>query len=111
MTEQKIISRTCQTILLLVCTGLTVNTATAQNIEEILNQKIKQKAVTDYIAGTFKGTRIVTGHSVEIAEKNDLLFIVSHRFGQVNSGLYSFFGLDDATTRISFEYGVINNLS
>jgi hypothetical protein len=88
-----------------------VNTASAQDLEEILNQKISQKSTTDYVTGTFKGTRLVTGHSTEIAGKNDLLFIVAHRFGQVNSGFYSFFGLDDATMRIGFEYGLINNLS
>ena len=32
--------------------------------------------------------------------------MVSHHFGTLNQGFYEFFGLDQATTRIGFEYGV-----
>ncbi len=56
------------------------------------------------VVATFKSTRIINGHSVEIPAKNELLFIISHRFGPFNSGAYNFFGLDYATIRLGLEY-------
>ena len=55
---------------------------------------------------TFKATRIINGHSVETVGKNNLDFIVSHRFEQVNQGFDEFFGLDAATNRLGLEYGI-----
>jgi len=83
----------------------------AQDLEDILNQRLNQQDITDYTEGTFKGTRIVNGHSCEITERGDLMFLVSHRFGTLNSGFNNFFGLDDATTRIGFEYGLYDRLA
>ena len=41
----------------------------------------------------------------------DLHFLISHRFGAVNTGIYNFFGLDQATTRLGLEYGIADILS
>lgn len=59
---------------------------------------------------TFKATRIINGHSVETVGKNDLDFIISHRFERVNQGFDEFFGLDAATNRLGLEYGLSDNL-
>lgn len=59
-----------------------------------------------YTTATFKTTRLVTGHSIENTGKGVLDFRVNHRFGALNNGLSTFFGLDDANTRIGFDYGV-----
>ncbi len=53
---------------------------------------------------TFEGTRVVVGHSVEMLRKGDLDFLISHRFGRLNSGAYQFFGLDLAIIRLGFDY-------
>lgn len=58
---------------------------------------------------TFKGTRIINGQSVETVGKNNLDFIISHRFERVNQGFDEFFGLDAATNRLGLEYGLTNN--
>ena len=55
---------------------------------------------------TFKATRIINGHSVETASKNNLDFIISHRFERLNLGFDEFFGLDAATNRLGLEYGL-----
>ena len=55
--------------------------------------------------------RIINGQSVEVPGNNDLHFIVSHRFGAVNGGLYNFFGIDQGTTRLGLEYGIKDILS
>lgn len=69
-----------------------------------------QKPETTYIGQTFKGTRIINGQSVETKSKGALEFIFSHRFGRINSGAYTLWGLDDAFVRLGFEYGLTDRL-
>jgi hypothetical protein len=59
-----------------------------------------------YVTATFKATRVVNGQSIENTGKGVLDFRISHRFGTVNSGFKNFFGLDGATTRLGFDYGI-----
>jgi opacity protein-like surface antigen len=47
---------------------------------------------------------------VETKPKGALEFIFSHRFGRVNSGSYTLWGLDDAFVRLGFEYGLTDRL-
>jgi len=63
-----------------------------------------------YVSQTFKGTRLVNGHTVETIGKGNLEFIFSHRFGRINGGLYEMYGLDDAFVRLGLEYGITDNL-
>lgn len=62
------------------------------------------------VIATFSGTRIVNGHSVETRHKNVLEFIITHRFGTLNSGAYEAFGLDNSVVRIGLEYGITDRL-
>jgi hypothetical protein len=73
-------------------------------MEEESKQADKNR--TDYTIATFKTTRLVNGHTVETVGKRVLDFKVSHRFGMLNSGAYELFGLDNATMRMSFDYGL-----
>ncbi|MCB0705511.1 MAG: hypothetical protein KDC34_09390 [Saprospiraceae bacterium] len=59
-----------------------------------------------YADETFRGTRVINGHSIECLNEGELDFLISHRFGRVNGGLYEFFGLDQASIRLGFEYGI-----
>jgi len=65
---------------------------------------------TEYTFASFKGTRVVNGHSIETKNKGELEFIISHRFGRINSGSYNLWGLDDAFIRIGLEYGISDRL-
>lgn len=65
---------------------------------------------TDYTTATFKTTRIINGHSVENVAGGVLDFRISHRFGAIDQGLYDLFGLDAATMRLGFEYGLTDRL-
>jgi hypothetical protein len=65
-----------------------------------------ENKTTHYTTGTFKTTRIANGHSTENLGKGLLDFRVNHRFGTIKSGFEEFFGLDNATTRIGFDYGI-----
>ncbi len=59
-----------------------------------------------YTQATFKTTRVVLGQSVENPGKGNLIFVIQHHFGYVNKGAYDFFGLDQATIRLGYEYGI-----
>ena len=58
------------------------------------------------ISSTFKGVKIVNSQSVELVSKGDLLFLIQHRFGTLNSGVYNLYGLDNAQVRFGLDYGV-----
>ncbi len=55
---------------------------------------------------TFRSTKIVNMPSVEIPYQGELIFNIGHRFGNVRSGIYEMFGLDLATIRLGFDYGI-----
>ena len=59
-----------------------------------------------YTHETFRGTRIVNGHSIETLKDGEMEMIIGHRFGRLNGGAYELFGLDQASIRIGFDYGV-----
>jgi len=61
---------------------------------------------TNYTTATFKSTRVVNAQSVENLSEGVLDVRIDHRFGPVNEGPYTFFGLDEANTRFQFDYGI-----
>jgi hypothetical protein len=79
--------------------------------DDLLNELDKNTQETDYTIATFKGTRIINGHSVETKPARTLEFIFSHRFGRVNEGWFEMYGLDDAFVRLGLDYGITDNLS
>jgi len=81
----------------------------AQNLDEILEQESPENDVV--VFGTFNGTRILNGHSVETRKKGILEFLIHHRFGKVNSGADELFGLDESNIRLGFEYALSNNFT
>lgn len=86
--------------------------ATAVAQEDLLKElEDSQPEDTDFVLQTFKGTRLVNGHSVETKARGDLEFIFAHRFGAVNQGLYELFGFDDAYVRVGLDYGVTDHFS
>jgi opacity protein-like surface antigen len=87
------------TLLLIIAINLK-----AQDIDELLQEATGNE--TTYTSATFKSTRIVNGHSIERMPKNQLDFRISHRFGQLNTGSYNLWGLDQAFIHLSLEYGI-----
>lgn len=82
--------------------------------QDLLNQLETQTTDSlrrEYVTATFKGTRVINGHSIETPGKGSMLFLISHRFGTLNSGAYEFFGLDQATIRLGLEYGLNDRLA
>jgi len=58
----------------------------------------------------FKAMKIANLQSTKVAAKGDLYMYVSHRFGTVKDGVSTFFGLDNASTKIELVYGVSKGL-
>jgi Membrane bound beta barrel domain (DUF5777) len=82
----------------------------AQDSTDLMTQLEKQEPPkTNYTFATFKSTRVITGHSVENIGKGVLDVRILHRFGPVNRGIYDFFGLDYASMRMGFDYGITKN--
>jgi Membrane bound beta barrel domain (DUF5777) len=88
--------------------------AGAQDTTDLMNLLEKEmtstKDMTFYTTATFKTTRLVNGHSVENVAKGVLDVKISHRFGNLNEGGYELFGLDKATMRMGFDYGITKNI-
>ena len=63
------------------------------------------------ISSNFEGTRNINAHSVKLADKGKLMLLIQHRFGDISGGAYEFFGLDQASMRIGFEYGFGKNFN
>jgi len=59
---------------------------------------------------TFKAIKIVNNQSTKQASEKELYLYVSHRFGSINGGVKTLFGLDIANTKIELLYGLSNNL-
>ena len=74
--------------------------------EDLLNEIDTDSVINEYATAAFKGLKIVNFESTKLVAKKELTFIVSHRFGSIENGIDSFFGLDDAVTRLNFVYGL-----
>lgn len=93
-------------IVFVICFSLQFS---AQDLLDVLDSETE--ATQNIVTATFKGTRIVNGHSIENRKKRELEFIVAHRFGRINTGFEELFGLDQSNIRFSFEYGLTDNLT
>lgn len=76
-------------------------------LKELEAEQAADKSLTEFTTGTFKATRVINGHSVELPAKKNLQFVIQHRFGTINSGWREFFGIDNADMRIGLEYGIL----
>lgn len=76
----------------------------------------EQKPKREYVAYTFKSTRVISGQSIEMCKKHALDFRISHRFGDIaasknNDHIHSLFGFDQAADiLVAFEYGITDDL-
>lgn len=82
-----------------------INFLTAQIDTTDLLSQLSEAPPKEYTMATFKTTRLVNFHTVEVLGKRCLDFRISHRFGDVNSGIYNAFGIDGgANIRLALEY-------
>ena len=92
-------------ILLAVACSMFVSSVYAQDDLMAMMEK-DQKPTIDYTTATFKTTRIVIGQSIELPPQGNLLFLISHHFGAINTGYENLFGLKQINIRLGLEYGL-----
>jgi hypothetical protein len=74
--------------------------------DDLLDEIDTDSVIDNYAIAVFKGLKIVNFESTKLVAKKEFTLIVSHRFGSIENGFDSFFGLDDAVTRLNFVYGI-----
>ncbi len=73
--------------------------------EEDLLKFIEEKPKKEPVMATFKTTRLINFHTVEVVGRRALDFRISHRFGDFNSGAFNAWGIDGgANIRLALEY-------
>ncbi|MEP6712240.1 MAG: DUF5777 family beta-barrel protein [Ferruginibacter sp.] len=92
------------TLISLFSLSLTAQEEMLKGIEDSIPAREK-------VTGAFKSTRVINAHSIEMLAKHNLDFRIMHRFGFVSDGVKQFFGLDAASFRMSFDYGITDNLT
>ena len=84
--------------------------AKAQETEDLLSLVDSGSTSKTYIKSAFKSTRVINGHSMEFLSPGTMDFRILHRFGQLDQGYKNFFGLDQASMRMGFDFGLYRNL-
>jgi hypothetical protein len=102
-------------LLAIVCLSLTLVTARAQQVDlfKLQDSTIAADNKTpgnEPVINTFYSTRLVNSHTVEMLGPGSMDFRINHRFAPLNSGLYDMFGLDYASMRMGFDFGLSKNL-
>ena len=94
-------------IIGLFCIGCCYATNAQTNlIDSLGNDPGSQK-----VSGAFKSTRVINAHSIEMLSRGNLDVRIMHRFGFVSDGIKQLFGLDAASMRMGFDYGVTDNFT
>jgi len=85
--------------------------ASAQQTDDLLSLVEKDaEPKKEFVKSAFKSSRVINGHSMEFLSPGVMDFRILHRFGLVNQGYSNFFGLDVASMRMGFDFGITRNL-
>lgn len=78
--------------------------------EDLLKLLGEDKPKKERIKYAFKSPRVINSHSMEFLNPGTMDFRILHRFGQLDQGYKNFFGLDQASMRMGFDFGILQNL-
>ncbi len=79
--------------------------------EDLLSELDSTQVEDNFAPPAFKALQLVTFQSTKMPAAKEWYVVVSHRFGSVKDGFDTFFGLDNATTKLGAIYGVTPWLS
>ena len=91
-------------------TLLLLSVTTLAQDEDLLKLLGEEKPEKERIKYAFKSPRVINGHSMEFLNPGTMDFRILHRFGQLDQGYKNFFGLDQASMRMGFDFGILQNL-
>ena len=77
------------------------------DLSEIISTTTVKK---EFVKSAFKSTRVINGHSMEFLAPATMDVRILHRFGTLDNGMKNFFGLDEASMRLGFDFGLQRNL-
>lgn len=102
----KIMFRNCFLLLVLfVSLSLSAQNSLLDELEESNNNDKVD------VTSVFKSYKLVNFETPKLVPKDHLNFIVAHRFGTIKNGLEDLFGLDYASTRLQFVYGLTEKIN
>lgn len=84
--------------------------ASVVQAQDLMDELDPEEEQVERVTNSFKNTKVINAQSLETTHKGVLDFRISHRFGPINGGLYEMFGLDAASLRLSFDYGITKRL-
>lgn len=79
--------------------------------DDLLSLLGEEEQQVERVTNAFKSVRVIGSHSMEHVAAGVLDFRIMHRFGSLETGLYEVFGLDQATIRLGFDYGITDRLT
>lgn len=94
-------------LLLALCLFTSKIIAQETDLLKLVGEDKPQK---EYVKYAFKSPRVINGHSMEFLAPGTLDFRILHRFGLVSQGFDNLFGLDQASMRMGFDFGLRRNL-
>jgi len=95
-------------LILLSLTGTRSFSQQNEDLLSLVDKDATQKK--QFVKYAFKSTRVINGHSMEFLAPGTMDFRILHRFGEINQGFQNFFGLDQASMRMGFDFGITRNL-
>ena len=97
--------------LKLICISVIILSCNFINSQESLLDEIDYDN-EDFKIGVsaFKANKVINGQSTKQSGEKELYLYVAHRFGSINGGIKTLFGLDIANTKIELLYGLSNDL-
>jgi len=96
--------------LIIIIAVLQIKTISAQ--EDLLSLVDSgRSAQKELVTGAFKSSRVINNQSISFIGKKVLDVRILHRFGIIKEGISELFGLDQASMRLGFDYGLADNLT
>lgn len=95
-----------RTLIFIIPFFLVYGKLNSQDLDSLLEAETNIHQEKEFVEATFKATKIILGQSIENKARGELNFLISHHFGNLNSGAYNFFGLDYSEIRLGFDYGL-----
>lgn len=95
-------------LLAAICVFFLFNPLWSQN--DLLEEIEKEVTEEAFEQPAFKAMKIGNLQSTKVADKGDLYMYISHRFGSLKDGLSTFFGFDNANTKLQLFYGIFDGV-
>ena len=96
--------------IFLLFAGIALVTRLSAQDQDLLKLVSNDKPKKELIKYAFKSPRVINGHSMEFLNPGTMVLRILHRFGHFNQGYKNFFGLDQASMRLGFDFGILKSL-